>query len=404
MPDRRAILLIGNYPPPYGGVPTHLKYLAPHLVGRGWDVHVLTQKYREPPEERVDRFTVYGLASRLLPTRLAYAAIEARKAWHARSVVQASGPRELLRCLEMYRRAAAIVTANPVRIISAYHVFPSGLVALWLAQETGLPFVTTIFGELYWDPEWARRQRHLVREVLEGSARLLSCSRHCAESPKAVGLSHVAEVVYYGIDVERFSPAHDGQRLRARLGMAPDDPTVLFVGRMVREMGLHTLLSAIPRVLQARARVRFVIAGQAGALHDEAMQLRETYPEAIHVLADVGDDDLPLLYAAAHLVVVPSANERACLGLAAAEAMASGKPVIVTTAGGGPEVLIDDETGLLIPPENPEALAKAILRVVADPICAGEMGRRGRERACELFDKNRTNATMARIFTEVADA
>jgi len=230
----------------------------------------------------------------------------------------------------------------------------------------------------------------------------MSCSRHCAESPKVIGVSQVAEVVYYGIDVKRFSPSDERQDFREQLGLSRNAPVVLFVGRMVTEMGLETLLNAAPRILQSQPNARFVIAGQVGDLYGQALKAREAYPEAIHVLVNVGNDDLPLLYATATLVVVPSSNERACLGLAAIEAMASGIPVVVTHSGGGPEVVVDGETGLLVPPNDSAALAKAVLTLLSDPGRCSVMGKHGRERAVRIFDKDITNGTMVRTLEEVA--
>jgi phosphatidylinositol alpha-1,6-mannosyltransferase len=209
-------------------------------------------------------------------------------------------------------------------------------------------------------------------------------------------------VLYYGVDLTRFSPVVRAQHLRKHYGIGPDDTVAVFVGRMVDEMGLATLLSAIPAVIRAKPSFRFVVAGRKGDLTNEALQLRAAFPDRLVVIPDASDDELPFLYAAASMVVVPSRDDRACLGLAAAEGMASGKPVIITSAGGGSEVVVDRETGLVVPPADVAALTNALLELAGDPERARKMGLRGRQRAEVMFDKDATNRAMERILLEVA--
>jgi glycosyltransferase involved in cell wall biosynthesis len=119
-------------------------------------------------------------------------------------------------------------------------------------------------------------------------------------------------------------------------------------------------------------------------------------------MSDIPDERMPDLYSAATIVVVPSLNARACLGLAIAEGMAAGKPVVVSAVGGGPEVATDGETGVLVPPGDSAALAKAILRLIDDDEAIGRMGARGRADAEARFDKDLTNRAMERHFEEIA--
>jgi glycosyltransferase involved in cell wall biosynthesis len=91
------------------------------------------------------------------------------------------------------------------------------------------------------------------------------------------------------------------------------------------------------------------------------------------------------------------------LGLAIAEAMASGKPAIVADAGGGREVLGEGGAGSLFPPAAPEALAQAIVEMLGNPAMMCSAGRLGRQRAEDLFDKDRTNRAMEDIFREVVE-
>ena len=99
-------------------------------------------------------------------------------------------------------------------------------------------------------------------------------------------------------------------------------------------------------------------------------------------------DDVPKLLAASDLFVLSSDYEG--VPLAVLEAMAAGKPVVATAVGGVPELIEDGKTGILVPPRNPETLAKGILRLVKDADLRQRMGKAARERAQERFDISRT--------------
>jgi glycosyltransferase involved in cell wall biosynthesis len=311
-------------------------------------------------------------------------------------------PWEFYRCLDLYRIAREIIVSHDIRLISAYHLLPAGLVGVWASRAFSLPLVTTIFGELYAQPEVYGKRRREVEAVFETSARVLSCSRHCARSAGQFGLSSEVGVVHYGIDTTRFHPCRDGGSIRSGLRLAPTDRIVLFVGRLTHEMGVSVLLQSIPEILRVRPDTRFILAGRAGELLPLALETSVRYSGRVAVMSDIPDERMPDLYSAATIVVVPSLNARACLGLAIAEGMAAGKPVVVSAVGGGPEVATDGETGVLVPPGDSAALAKAILRLIDDDEAIGRMGARGRADAEARFDKDLTNRAMERHFEEIA--
>jgi glycosyltransferase involved in cell wall biosynthesis len=235
--------------------------------------------------------------------------------------------------------------------------------------------------------------------VLNASARNLSCSRHCAKSVETIGVKAEVEPVYYGIDVECFSPDRDGVSVRGRFGISTSDPVVIFVGRMVREMGLHVLLEAIPGMLKKNENVRFLIVGKSDELEATAKSVGKRYPSNVFVSSNLAMEELPLFEAAADVAVVPSMSDRACLGLAIAEAMAAGKPVVASDIGGGREVVVNGVTGMLVPPGDGHALAESILSLLNTPKdMRAAMGKAGRLRVLDRFDKNQVNRRMEEIF------
>lgn len=403
---QNGILLIGNYPPPFGGVPKHIEDLVPYLVSQGWDVHVLSggtgegvhghgyTVYRDgrPPMRR--GLETVGFVGRSLGTGRGSALLRASRmapfpTWRA----------------YMYRAsiAARIVARNHIRLISGYNLLSGVPIGAIVAEMFSLPLVVNNFGEIYSHREQVLRQLSLIRRIVDQAAVCLTLTRHCANSYREVGLDPPVQVIHYGIDVNSFAvPPSTGIEVRHRFGFSGEDPVVLFVGRLIRDMGLHTVLDAIPRVLAARGDVRFLLAGADGELTSAARSAASQWPGNVGVAVDVPSAELPAFYAAATLTVAPTLGARACGSLAAAEAMASGKPVIASRIGGIPEYVDEGKTGWLVPPDDPARLADAILQMLSDPPLLRSMGENGRRRAQEVFNTEVSNREIERVFARVA--
>ena len=109
-----------------------------------------------------------------------------------------------------------------------------------------------------------------------------------------------------------------------------------------------------------------------------------------------------MCYASADVVAIPTLGARACGSLSAAEAAASGRPVVASRVGGIPEFVADGRSGLLIPPNDPDALAQSLLRILHDDTLARNMGIAGREFVEEEFDVEDTNSGLVRVLDEVS--
>jgi glycosyltransferase involved in cell wall biosynthesis len=174
------------------------------------------------------------------------------------------------------------------------------------------------------------------------------------------------EVIRNGIDVERFRGTAD-RGLHRNLAAGSDDLVFLTVARLDRQKGVDVLLRAVQSVYGAR----FVIVG-AG---DERAQLEhaaETLGVRERVLFLGPRDDVPALLAASDAFVLPSRFEGTPLALL--EAMAAGKPVVASAIPGTDEIVADGETGLLVRPNDSDALAAALRRVVSDPGLRARLG------------------------------
>lgn len=187
----------------------------------------------------------------------------------------------------------------------------------------------------------------------------------------------------------------------------PETLTVLYLGRLEKRKGIQDLMAAIPTVLTQMPHVRFIIAGVDNSHRDGfQQQTGVTYPAYfarqyaqfvpyVDFLGRVSEEKLEELYQTCDLFVAPSLYES--FGLIYLEAMNFAKPVIGCHAGGIPEVVADGETGRLVDPEAPVALAAAMLDLLQSPQQLHEMGLAGRQRLLDRF----THVAMARHFAEV---
>jgi starch synthase len=214
-------------------------------------------------------------------------------------------------------------------------------------------------------------------------------------------------VVHNGIDTDLFAPRPDPDLVRS-LGADPDLPLVLFVGRITRQKGLPHLLRAAGRL---PADVQLVLCasspdepGIAAEVSRAIAELQSSRTGVVWAQEQLPRPQLIALLSSATVFVCPSVYEP--LGIVNLEAMACGTAVVASNVGGIPEVVADDETGLLVPYDATDeagfeqTLADRITELVNDPTRAEAMGQAGRERAVAEFGWDR----IARQTVEIYDA
>jgi len=224
-----------------------------------------------------------------------------------------------------------------------------------VARFGGRPFVVTLHGTIRFgwlsDVELARRRPGLVRWLLQPAAAVICVSETLAAAVRGAGIDAVV--------------IPNGVRVPADVRPPAEPPEVLFVGRLSPEKNIDTLVEAV-------GDLNLVVAGDG--------PLRDLVPQA---LGAVAHDEVERLLERASVVVAPS--DREGFGVAAAEAMAFGRPVVAAAGGALLELVADEETGLLVPPRDAPALREAVLRLLGDPELRERLGRAARVRATERF-------------------
>ncbi len=274
------------------------------------------------------------------------------------------------------------------------------------ARLTGRPHVWHIH-EIVTRPASVRRAIAYMATRL--SERVIAISQAVSEHllSDAPGQSRHIVVIPDAVDTERFRPDNDGLALRREWGVEPDEVLVGQVGRLSAWKGPEDLLAAAAQVAARRDKVRFVLVGDVVPGEEERLGRLRAQSAALgledRVIWAGFRTDVPQVMAALDLLVLPSRLPEP-FGMVLLEAMATGKPVIATDQGGPREIVRDGETGFLVPPGDPTALAKAISTLAADAALRRQMGLAARARAVQRFSLTPYVAAVEALYQDLLRA
>jgi rhamnosyl/mannosyltransferase len=236
-----------------------------------------------------------------------------------------------------------------------------------------------------------------MMRFLRSADRILVASPNYLESSDVLQQVRARCVVLpYGIDRETFisGGGTESQALRARLG---GGPIILFVGVLRYYKGVNYLIRAM-----ANVDATLVVAG-AGPMEAEWRALvRDLGLDArVHFAGRVPDEQLPSYYHAADIFCLPASERSEAFGLVQVEAMSSGLPIVSTDLGTGTSyVNMHGESGLVVPPRDPAALAAALNQLLADRMLCQELARGALQRSA-LFDVERMYRDVQQVYEEL---
>jgi glycosyltransferase involved in cell wall biosynthesis len=250
------------------------------------------------------------------------------------------------------------------------------LIAGMVAVKHNIPFVMTIQkspvpdeGQLK-QSNWTAVQfcyRHIP------CVGVIATSEVYARQARQLGAQEPIKRIYYGIDLRQFRlDPRARDQMRQELGVAPATTVVLCPSRIDDRKGIDVLIKATKNVIEAVPDLRVIVAGRRGPEVERWYQflaglVRGYGLEGIVSLGakENAFDQMARLYSAADICTLPSLREG--LGLSVIEAMSTGVPVIATNTVGIDELIVDGENGVMVPVNDPEALANAIVRLARDP-------------------------------------
>ncbi|NHZ72683.1 MAG: glycosyltransferase, partial [Aquificales bacterium] len=352
-----------DYHPIMGGIENLIKTLAEAQVRAGYDVTVLvTNPGGEKPDVLLNGVRV----------------IRAK-----RLTTAASTPLSL----DLLRQTARLEPD----ITHLHFPYPVGEVSQLLLGRKR-PFIISYHSDIVKQKNILRLYGPILKRVLAGSRQILvSNDNYVQSSDWLPPFAHKCTTIPYSVDLERFSGAE------SPLLPPVAEPTLLFIGRHRYYKGVDTLIQAL-----ALVNGRLLIGGDGPERGNwERLTAELGLQQRIYFLGDIAGADLPAFYASGDIFVLPANSRAEAFGLVLQEAMAMGLPCVTSELGTGTSWLVQDGvSGFVMPPRQPEALAAALNRLVADPDLRTQMGQTGQDRARREFGLH----TMLTRIEQVYDA
>lgn len=209
-------------------------------------------------------------------------------------------------------------------------------------------------------------------------------------------------VIPNGVDLNQFKPTYPDRKMREKLGIEEDSILVGTLGQLIPGKGQDILLKAAKKVAEQSPEVKYMIVGNKNAAYRKTLEdLSAGLGIKDKVMFTGHREDTAQIMSCLDIAVLASTTHLEGLSRVIIEAMACGKPVIATDAGGNPEAVEDGRTGILVAPGDPDKLARAILEMAADANKRKRMGEAGRKRAEELFSIETNVARIEKTYEEI---
>lgn len=315
------------------------------------------------------------------------------------------------------RRAASLARQHRPRFAWSDSIRPCAYPAKWVHERTGTKYGVLVHGgdllkELH-KIHHSPLGRRTAKALLKSAVAVVANSQYTREQAQTVlrelGLDPLAEtvrVVPLGTDPEAFRPGIDAREVRARYKLN-GERWVITVARLEPYKGIDTMLKAMAQLRKGGADARYLVVG-VGKKRTEYKKLAETLgiADAVRFIGNVPDADLPGLYNAA--AVYAGISRRADgtriegFGVALAEASACGLPVVAGRSGGLAEAVREGETGFVVDPEDVNAVAEAVSRLLSDQLLARRLGQGGRKAVETYYNWDRVIRDLREIESQVS--
>ena len=359
--------------PHFGGVESHVMGLSEGLMNLGHEVEVVTSRYDRMPEtEKIKGIKVTRLPQwiNLYNTPVVTSIQDFVRRSHA-DIIHVHSPPPFT---ERFAAKGAKDARKPLVVTHHCDLELKG-------------FLGKMAVNVY--------QSFLGKYPLKVADRVISTTNSYATTSRSLWDIDV-DVVPNAVDVNRFNPKNKGDFIRDKFAEG-DEPLALFVGRLVPHKGIGILI----RALEYLQGGKLLIIGDGPYLNWlKQLTKKLNLEERVVFVGPISDYWLPAYYAATDVVVLPSTSRLEAFGIVGLEAMATGKPLVLSDIPGVRDV-ISSEEGFIVEPLDPEALAEALEKIWNYPENAKLMGLKGRERVVNMFSWEKVSKDVENIFREI---
>jgi len=373
----KIVLVSDWYYPKIGGVASHMHNLALKLKERGHEVAIVTNNWKtgkesELAEKGIDLIKIPGVISPVLDINLSYGLKSSEELNEFLCDFDVIHSHHAFTPLAL-KAAKAGRIMNKATLLTTHSISFAHDSRLWEA----LGLTISLFMSYLKYP-------HRIIAVSKAARAFVE---HFTDAP--------VSIIPNGVDDKRFTPLRNKEELKSELGI--EGKVVLYVSRMAYRKGPHVLLNAFSKIEGAT----LVMVGNGEMLPFLKLQAKFLgIDDKVVFMGYVEDNKLPELFGIADVFVLPSVTAEA-FGIVVLEAMAAGVPVVATSVGGIPEIVKENEAGLLVPPGNELVLRDAIQKLLADQELREWYGSNGRRAVEEKYSWDKVALKIEKAYEEV---
>ena len=386
----KRILLVGPFPPPFGGIASHLNDIVPELIKDNYEIVTLSWDVKNKIINTSNLKKIYVSVKEFFLKNILFVLFNFFNSLKFKKDLSLF---EFLKVINMSFLINKIINDENIDIIIIYDN-DNGLVIPILKKyhKINQRINWMIFGQFNKNPNYFKSISKYMYDVCSLTDKIFASSKFCADSiDKILGFNFKVDIIYIGVDNEiYFSDKSKYNFFNTNFSIPKNSIKLLFLGRMVEEMGLNYILDFLEDILKIDERIYVIIAGADGILTEKVIEISKSNTR-VKSSVNIPFDEKSNYYNSSDIILAPSAHNHACMGVTIKEAMACKKPIIGTNSGGIPEAVIDNYNGYIIPINHDgidkKIFLKRIKELVNNSLLITKMGNNG----YKLFLKKFTN-------------
>ncbi len=382
------MLFVGPWPPPFGGIASHLYELLPSISNKGYNVVTLSDSETNSETIKIERGVknIYFSPINFFNTNKLWIIISALFSINRKKGLSI---KQFMRAVSIAGRVNRIIKQDKIDYLFTYGIDQLYLIPFIKEAKIKPKIFATIYAAFYLTPELYISEKRFLRYAISKADRILSCSKYCVDSGKEfLDIDYPTRVFYNNVDEILYHPNNDGGEIRRKYNISTSSIVLMTMGRMGVDMGIDFLLRVCDRITSISPDIIIFFVGAEAELCNEVEQYAQSN-EQVRFAFSIPLEEKHLFFAACDIFTAPTKEKHACMGIANIEAMMSGKAVISSTSGGHPETIEDNVSGILVPFKNGKLdadffIAKLSILVI-DSSIRNQFGVNGRARALKLF-------------------
>lgn len=405
MNNTKKLLFLGTYPPPFGGISSHLHDLLPLLNSVGYKVTSFTPYSNNNINDKIRRgirvikMTTFKMFLNNAIKVLLFFIFNLK-------LLRYFKIRQFIALVTCSFQIKQIIQEQEIKLVFTYEENNLVIPILKEILENDIKIISMIFGEYYLFPEKFFKKKSFMEKCFTLTNQILSSSEYCADSIENIfSLKFGTKVIYIGVDENIYIPAEKHQKTKSFLNIPESSFVFFFLGRMDKSMGVDFLIENAKRILNIGENVYLIMAGAKGDYSQEVKKLSNDF-DRIQYYENIPFEKKVDFYQSCDIYLAPTMQKHACMGVSIKEAMACGKPIIASNSGGIPEAIIDGKNGFMIDTIDgkldSEDFIKKSKTIYKDKLLRENMSKKGRKDFLEKFTNKITLNKYLEIINEIS--